>query len=284
MRATTVIVTRRALLGAATAASVACAVAARAAGRTEIAYGSDPRQRLDVYERPGLKGAPILMFVHGGAWSFGDKSGVNSLPAFAERHGLLFASIGYRLSPQVDAGGSAQDVADAVSWMLQNGARFGGDPRRLYLMGHSAGAQLVALVGVDPIYLGAHRHAPADLAGVIPVDGAGYDASAQLDELKNHPMLRYAYVRAFKEKAAELSPTRRVAKGRAYPPFLLFYTDREGARIRAEELAGRLNGAGGRAAVYLAKGKTHMQVNRDMGVAGDPEGERVARFIATGAL
>src|SRR5262249_25862328 len=159
----------------------------------------------DVYARRGLRGAPMLVFVHGGGWSFGDKHGVNALPAYAERHGLLLASVGYRLAPQVDAGGCAEDVAAAVSWMFEHGAKYGGDPRRLYLMGHSAGAQIVALVGVDPQYLGPHGHAPVDLSGVVPLDGAGYDPVAQLRELRGHPLLRGMYERGFRDRAEALS-------------------------------------------------------------------------------
>jgi arylformamidase len=251
---------------------------------TEIAYGADAKQRFDVYARPGLKNAPILMFVHGGGWSFGDKHAVNALPGFAERHGWLLASAGYRLAPQVDAGGCAEDVASAVASMMRDAARFGGDPKRFYLMGHSAGAQIVALVGVDPQYLGAHDLKPSDLAGVIALDGAGYDAAAELDELKAHPMLRKMYERGFGPRAAELSATRLVKPGVAYPPFLILYTDHDSARRRSDELVGRLHAAGGKAADYLAPGKTHMQINHDLGVEGDPEGQRVARFIETGTL
>ncbi len=280
--------TRRGAIGLTLATALAgaglmAAGGARAAA-TEIAFGPDPKQRLDLFPRPGLKGAPMLMFVHGGAWKFGDKHAVHALPDFAQRHGLLLASAGYRMAPQVDAGGSAEDLASAAAWLMAHGAEYGGDPRRLYIMGHSAGAHLVALAGVDAKYLGAHGHKPSDLAGVIAVDGAGYDAEAQLDELKGHPMLQRAYKNAFRDHSAELSPTRLIRPGAAYPPFLIFYTDRPAAQKRSEELAGRLRAAGGKAAVYLARGKTHMQVNHELGVAGDPQGERVARFIATGEL
>ena len=288
MSATNSRLTRRATLRATLALWAASAVGfttVRASAATqEAAYGEDRRQRLDVYPRPGLSGAPILMFVHGGGWSFGDKSGVNALPGFAERHGWLLASAGYRLVPQVDAGGCAEDVAAAVAWMLQHAASYGGDPKRLYLMGHSAGAQIVALVGIDPQYLGAHGLKPSDLAGVIALDGAGYDAAAELDELKDHPLLRKMYERGFGLRAAALSATRLVRTGATYPPFLILYTDRDSARRRSDELVGRLHAVGGKAADYLAPSKTHMQINHDLGVEGDPEGARVARFIDEGVV
>jgi acetyl esterase/lipase len=205
------------------------------------------------------------------------------LPAFAERHGFLLASTNYRMAPKVRADGSAADVAAAAAWMLANGARYGGDPKRLFLMGHSAGAHLVALVGVDARYLAKSGKQPSDLAGVIPVDGAGYDAEAEEQDLKgHHPVLSWMYKNAFADEAAELSPTRLVRKGAAYPPFLLFFTDRPSAEKRAEELAGRLREAGATAIVVEAPGKTHLSINHDMGKPGDPQGERAARFIETG--
>ncbi len=272
--------TRREALGLLAAPLLA---AAAPAGPAEIAYGEDRRQRLDIYPQPGLKGAPMLLFVHGGGWTFGDKRAVNELPAFAERHGFLLGSTSYRMAPQVHADGSAEDVAAAAAWMLANGPKYGGDPKRLFLMGHSAGAHLVALIGVDPNYLGARGRALSDLAGVIPVDGAGYDAEAEETDLKgNHPMLSWMYQNAFAGEAAALSPTKLVRKGMSYPPFLLFYTDRPSAGKRAEELAGRLREVGRTAVVVEAPGKTHMTINHDMGRAGDREGERAARFIETG--
>jgi arylformamidase len=273
------LITRRLALGLAAAPLLLGAGGAWAEGPRTISYGADPLQKLDVYRRPGLSGTPILVFVHGGGWEFGDKAGVNALPAFAERHGLLLVSVGYRKVPQVDAGGCAQDVAAALAWVFDHAAEFGGDPHRLYLMGHSAGAQLVALVGVDPAYLGKHGRAPSDLAGVIPVDGAGYDAAAMLRETGDRPILGRMYREAFGARAAALSPTLLVREGGRYPPFLIFYTDRQSARRRSDELTGRLRAVGATAEVYLAPGKTHMEINHAMGVAGDPEGERVARFI-----
>lgn len=275
--------TRRALLplAAAFAGSLALPAPARATGPTTLALGPHPRQAVDVYERPGLRGAPVLMFVHGGGWSIGDKRYVNALPAYAERHGLLLVSVGYRLAPEVDVGGCAEDVASACFWVMENAARFGGDPGRIFLAGHSAGAHLAALVGVDPRYLGQYGRAPADLAGVIPIDGAGYDAAAQMAYLGDGPgMLATMYRQAFGARAAELSPTRLVAPGRAYPPFLIFHVaGRPDARRQSEGLAEALRGAGGRAEVVAAPGETHRSINVDFGKPGDPEGERAAGFM-----
>ena len=278
---------RRSLIAAASAALAAPALIAadEAAPHVEIAYGSDPRQKLDLYTRPGLKGAPVLMFVHGGGWSFGDKKAVNALPGFAERHGFLLASAGYRMAPDVNARGEAEDVAAAAAWLMDHAAEHGGDPHRLFLMGHSAGAHLVALVGVDAHYLGAHDHDPSQLAGIIPVDGAGYDAPLQMEQAANRPRLSKMYQSGFGQEAAALSPTLLVKKGGHYPPFLLFHVERRpDSREQAHKLADALTGAGGKAAVVSAPNETHMTINHSKGVAGDPEGEREAAFVKSGKL
>lgn len=279
-------ISRRALLPLAAAALAAPALPAFAAGATTIAYGPDPRQALDLYARPGLSGAPVLLHVHGGGWSIGDKSRVNDLPGFAERHGLLLASTNYRMAPDVDAGGCAQDVAAAIGWLAANAARHGGDPKRIFIAGHSAGAHLVALIGVDGRYLAAQGLQPSELAGVICIDGAGYDAPrqmAQLGEGGGGPLQRRLagmYQGAFGARAAELSPTLLVEPGRAYPPFLIFHVERRpDAREQSEGLGAALRAAGGSAEVVSAPGETHMTINRDFGKPGDPEGERAAGFI-----
>jgi len=284
--------TRRAMalgaLGLLAAPQRAGAAATRA---REEAYGDHPRQRLDVHEYPGGRNglSPMLLFVHGGGWNFGDKRAVNALPEYADRHGFILASTNYRLTPEVTARECAEDVAAAAAWMLQNGSRFGGDPRRLFIMGHSAGAHLVALVGVDPVYLERHGREPADLAGVIPIDGAGYDAVKQMARApypgRLGERLDGMYEMAFGADPEGLSPTRRVKRGGRYPPFQIFHVERRAdAAEQSRGLAEALREAGGRAEVVAAPGETHRSINVGFGRDGDPEGERAARFIRTGQL
>lgn len=153
--------------------------------------------------------------------------------------------------------------------------------RPIVLVGHSAGAHLVALVGIDPQYLGAHGMAPSDLAGVIPLDGAGYDATQPRRGGLVGRALERMYEQAFGDQRAELSPTLRVRPGVAYPPFLIFHVaGREDSRQQSEALARALTGAGGRAEVVSAPGDSHRDINVEFGQAGDAEGERAAVFIA----
>lgn len=274
-------ISRRALLPLAAAALAAPALPAFAAAHRTIRLGMHPRQALDLYPPAGVKDAPVLLYVHGGAWSMGNRGAVHSLPDYAKRHGLLLASAGYRLAPEVDAGGCAEDVASSIAWLKENVALQGGDPKRIFIAGHSAGAHLAALVAVDPRYLGAHGMQPSDLAGVIPLDGAGYDAVKQLEWLGDRRgIMAGMYRQAFRDRAAELSPTLLVENGRAYPPFLIFHVaDRPDAQRQSQGLADALIAAGGRAEVIASPGETHRSINVDFGKAGDPEGDRAAAFI-----
>ncbi len=269
---------RRALLGLAAALALP-ATAARAAD--EIAYGEGPDRRLDVHGRPGLGAAPVLVYIHGGGWRRGDKRMVHDLPAYAQRHGLLLVSVNYRMVPQVDAGGCAEDAAAALAWVRANISRYGGDPGRIFVSGHSAGAHLAALIAIDRQYLGAHGVDPEALAGIITIDGAGYDAVAQMAWLEDRQVLLSSmYQNAFGARAAELSPTLLVKGGEAYPPFLIFHVaSRPDAERQSNGLAEALRAAGGRAEVIAAPGDSHRSINVEFGAAGDPEGERAAVFI-----
>ncbi|GAA5232411.1 alpha/beta hydrolase [Verticiella sediminum] len=129
----------------------------------DVAYGEHPRQTLDVFVPKAVKpGAPVIAFVHGGAFMRGDKSGPqgmfdNVLYWFA-RHGFVGVNIEYRLAPEAMYPDAVHDVAAAVQWMHTHIAEHGGDPARMSLLGHSAGGTHVASYVFDSGvgYLGRH--------------------------------------------------------------------------------------------------------------------------------
>jgi len=240
------------------------------APHVSISTGPDPQQAYDLYSG-GPDTGPVLAFIHGGGWSRGERGMVHGLPEYARRHGLTFASIGYRLVPQVTPREQAQDVAAAVAGLKRTHPG-----RPLFLIGHSAGAHLAALVGVDPVYLAGQGLQPSDLAGVILLDGAGYDATGD----RGGRLLGDLYSAAFGDQAAELSPTLLIRPGAAYPPYLIFHiASRADSKRQSEALAAALIRAGGRAEVIAAPGDSHRDINVDFGEAGDAEGEHAARFM-----
>lgn len=112
----------------------------------DIPYGDHSRQRLDVFPA-GKRDAPVLIYVHGGYWHMRDKSiGHFLVPAFLAAD-IHFVSVGYRLCPEVSVTEITEDIRSAVRWVAENAGRFGGNPARLYLAGHSAGGHLAAFMG-----------------------------------------------------------------------------------------------------------------------------------------
>lgn len=145
-----------------------------------LAFGSEARQRLDLYRPAASKQAarlPVIVFVYGGSWSSGDRSGYGFVGRALAARGFLVAVPDYRLVPQVRFPLFLEDNAAAVRWVVANAVRFGGDPSRVVLVGHSAGAYNVAMLALDPRWLGAERRAVKGWVGLagpydfLPLDG-----------------------------------------------------------------------------------------------------------------
>lgn len=141
----------------------------------DIAYGSDPKQRLDVY-RPVSKpsGAPVFVFLHGGGFREGDKAQYGYVSAPLARHGIVTVVASYRLMPQAHYPDQPDDVKRALAWVHANIARYGGNPDAIYLGGHSAGAILTADVGLRGDWQAGRSLPAALIKGCVPIS-APYD-------------------------------------------------------------------------------------------------------------
>lgn len=104
--------------------------------------------RLDIYARAGASSLPVALFIHGGAWRAGNRTNVDIKPRFLLDNGFCFVSIDYRMLPKADVATQANDVEQAYRYVRANIARYGGDPNRIAVMGHSAGSHLAALTGL----------------------------------------------------------------------------------------------------------------------------------------
>ncbi len=141
--------------------------------RTEgLAYGPDPRQRLDVYQpREEVRSAPVIVFFYGGSWSAGDRADYRFVGEALASHGIVAMVADYRLSPQFRYPAFVQDSARAVRWAIDHAREFCADPARLFVMGHSAGAYNAAMVALDARWLAAEGLKPSQLAGWIGLAG-----------------------------------------------------------------------------------------------------------------
>jgi len=149
------------------------------------AYGELPRQRLDWYRpaRSSDRPRPVVVFVHGGSWYWGSKDQYRFVGAALAERGAVVAVINYRLHPEAHLAQSLDDVAAAVAQVERDATRVGGDPTRVYLMGHSAGAELAALIAMDPERLKARGARPVQ--GFVGLAGP-YDFTITDDYLKEY--------------------------------------------------------------------------------------------------
>lgn len=175
----------------------------------DIAYGGHERQRLDVFAaaRTRQKGnADVVLFVHGGAFLRGSKSfnGLiyDNVSRWFARQGCVALNVEYRLAPEAPYPAGAEDVAAALAWARQHVEEFGGDPRRIFLVGHSAGGAHVATYLCDPSYAGLREDAPA-VAGAVLIS-----ARLAADVFPDNPNAAgvRAYFGADETRYAERSP------------------------------------------------------------------------------
>ncbi len=246
------------------------------------AYGPSARQQIDVYlpaegTRP-VGGSPILVMVHGGAWMFGDKTSRGVVGAKLEHwvaHGWIFVSVNNRLVPEADPLAQAEDVARALALVQSRAGVWGGDPRQLVLMGHSAGAHLVALLGASPAW--ATRLGVAPWAGTVVLDSAAIDLVTLMG--KPHPRF---YDRVFGTDPAgwpAASPTEQL-RADATPMLLVCSTLRaDDSCGQSERFAARLAAVGGRGRV-LREALAHNRIDVDLGEPGTYTDD-VDAFIAS---
>ncbi|WP_017671037.1 alpha/beta hydrolase [Blastomonas sp. AAP53] len=257
------------------------ATTARPARR--ISYGSDPIQKIDLFTpataRPA-KGHPLLVYVHGGGWRNGSKEMVQQKPDFFNAQGWGFASVGYRLLPDAPVEQQAADVAAAIARLSHEASALGIDPDRVIVMGHSAGAHLAALVSTDPAYLGADL---TRLAGVILLDGAGYDVASQMQQA--NVLTRKIYEPAFgtdPARQARLSPTQHAAAPNAPRWLILHVARRADSREQSATLAAALQTSGAQVQLEAVEDVSHMTINRELGQTGNRQTSLVQAFLAGG--
>jgi arylformamidase len=262
-----------------------------ASAQEHVVYAepAGPLHMLDVYATPKSKNAPVMFWIHGGGWETGDKSDVAQKPQFFVDRGFVFVSINYRLLPKVEMIDIFHDVAKSFRWVHDRIAEYGGDPKRVLVGGHSAGAQLAALLCTDERYLKAEGIAFTDLIGCVPVDGDTYDVPAIIEteetrvRVHGQPQPRFGHPQKFgnsAEKFREYSAVTHVAKGKGIPPFLILHVaDHPDTTAQAFRLGTVLKEAGVKTTVFGAKETNHRKLNDNLGTTDDPATKVLQEFV-----
>jgi arylformamidase len=232
----------------------------------------DPaRLSLDVSPVSGSCAAPVVVWVHGGGWRIGDKSlGAETRARFYNEQGWLLVSVNYRLAvpdvvPPVGYPDFNVDVAAALSWVHDEIAAYGGDPERVVLVGHSAGAGIAAAEISDPRYLAPHGLAPDWIDCVVLLDTEGYDIAAMAGR---SGQLGAIYRNAFGEDPAvwaDASPSGHVGEGPLPAHILVLTRGASGRRAAATAFGERLRFAGADVTIADVNPLTHADVNRLIG-------------------
>ncbi len=260
---------------------------------SDIPYVQNGHQRhvLDIYtpEDSVAKSLPVMFWIHGGGWQAGDKSDVALKPKVLTDRGFIFVSTNYRLLPEVKIDDLIGDVATSLGWVHKNIAKYGGDPERIFVGGHSAGAQLAALICIDERYLNKAGVPFNVLKGCIPVDGDTYDipkiimTAEHRQTLYGGEMFTFGHRQKFgndPKKHVDFSAVTHVAKGKDIPPFLLLYfPGNPDTRAQASRLESVLKAAEVPARAYGKRDSNHSRLNNELGKPDDPATQEFYKFL-----
>jgi acetyl esterase/lipase len=244
----------------------------------DLAYADGPRHRLDVYAPKTALSAPVVVFFYGGGWESGSKEMYRFVGHTLAARGIVAMIPDYRVYPEVRFPTFMEDAAQAVAWVRSNAARFGGDPDRIFLVGHSAGANIAALLATDATYLRAVGLSPArDMCGVIGMAGA-------YDFVPPNPQ-RFAAIFGPEAAWPRSMPINFAVAGT--PPMLLLTGEADGTVEpgNTTRMAMRLDAAGGRAQVEVYPGVSHRSIIVSLGfplTVLTPALDDIMRFIGSG--
>ncbi|MFT5350639.1 MAG: acetyl esterase/lipase [Planctomycetota bacterium] len=233
----------------------------------------DGKDRLDIYMPEGAETVPVIVFFHGGALRMGSKADAKVVASRFVPKGIAVVSVNYRLSPGVMHPAHIEDAAAATAWVIKNIRQYGGDPDKVYVAGHSAGAYLAALLVLDPHHLGAHGLQPEAIRAAIPISPFLYveeTAAVRPKDVWGKDPVNWL--------AASVTPHIKPGKR----PMLLIYADGDADwRKRQNDTFGlAMRGVGNNAIdVVEVPHRDHMTLMSEMNTADDQIGELLITFI-----
>ncbi len=252
---------------------------------TDIRYSDKSKNpnhtSLDIYMPRKGSNSPVVVWVHGGLWSFGDKSDVENKPDFFTSNGYVFVSVNHRLSPEARFPEHARDLADALAWITKNIMHYSGDPSRVFIMGYASGAHLVTFVSINDIMLKEAGVNPKSIRGVVLLDGTGLDIPAIMSDAGNKA--RDWCISTFgnsEQDWIDASPVSYIRSGISAPPFLIMYSGvKSPVEKEALSLSRKLNDAGLKNKVINYPKKNNLSLNKELGREGDVVGQDVLAFL-----
>lgn len=214
---------------------------------------------LDIYAPANASNLSVMIFIHGGGWKHGDRTYVQEKPDCFVKNGYVFVSIDYRMLPEVDVATEAKDVEAAYVFVRQNITKYGGDPAKIVMMGHSAGCHLLALTMM--------RGRLPGVRGVVLNDSGGYKVS----DLATNGEMRGLYKEPFADKSQwdALSPATYLNSG-PHPATLIAYSRVKLHHETSTKFAAQLKATGTRVELFDGRAYSHGEINRGFGgSAGD---------------
>jgi hypothetical protein len=250
--------------------------------------GVDPNLlSLDIY-RPdkGMDGYPVMIYVHGGYWSVGDKLFVGETAKLFTDSCYVFVSVNYRLSPdppdtskvdRIRFPDHPKDLAKAIKWIHSNITPYGGDKEKLFLIGHSAGAHLVLLVSTNRSFLDQVGLSLKSIKGTCPLDCGVFDVAEEIRQGAAMPERVIPLMNAFGNDPVlwnDASPQMQIAKGTTYPPILIVHQNKSDRIYSNSRFIDSMKAIGNNSMfAFNAEPYDHGQINTMLGSSFDSNGE-----------
>lgn len=255
---------------------------AQAATYKDVVYGSLDAEKLDIYTPDNANKAPVMVYVHGGGWMIGKKSRVGNKPDAFNGEGFILVSVEYPLLPDYGVEQQATSVAKATTWVSRNIEDYGGNQDNIHIMGHSAGAHLIALVAVDHTYLQKFGASPKVIKSATPLDTAALNVPYRMSKTEFETRLvSKMFYSAFgrnPNKWEDFSPYHNISNG-YIPPFHVLSADRESAAYTGDQLVRTLKSRGIKAQHTRFPDHSHRTINQDSGERTSPVFKSILDFI-----
>lgn len=246
-----------------------------------VAYGPSEKQKVDVVRTDAAKGLPVVIFLHGGVWQMGDRSQYKNVGyAFASR-GFVAVTASYRLAPAVRWPVPVEDAAAIVALAKKNATSWGGDPNQIFIVGHSAGAQLAMVLLYDAKWLAAQKLTPADIKGVVNISGV-FDLRSPLDEDQADGGFARFIGPVFGANVDVLraaSPLDIVKKTGTPLLFITGPADYKAMQAQTEMMTRALGLIGEKPPVVVVDGRDHFALVSEIGQPGDKTTTEIVRFL-----